>query len=132
MTASVLALLGLGAWYASERNNNPADIFWEPSLAKSCLTISDGLNTYQPSEVESADFCAPGGAFIQSVAMRNDAEWGFSQPWQVKGKISPMRDRLAFARKTAKPTASELTIRTAHGVYLMVIAAEPASSEQPL
>jgi len=102
-----------------------------PSLAKSCLPISDGLNTYQPSEVESADFCAPGSASIQSVTMSNENDWGFSQPWQAKETILTMRDRLAFTRKTAKPGANAMKIRTANGVYQVVIAADPASGAQP-
>jgi len=103
----------------------------EPSLAKSCLPVSEGLNTYQPSEVENTDFCAPEGAPIQSVTISNVDAWEFSQPWREKGTVSTMRDRLAFARKTAKPTATQLTIQTAQGVYLVVIAAEPARSAQP-
>lgn len=104
----------------------------KPSLAKQCLPVSlEGENKFVTAEVESSDFCAPGGASIQSVTVSNIDAWAFSQPWADDNTISGMSDRIAFARKHAAPgdidIISYVSIQTEKGIYNLRIESDPAA-----
>lgn len=94
----------------------------EPSREKPCLPLSpEGVNTFKPGEVESADFCVPGGAPILELQTSDTEAWAFSQPWKEAANAIP--DRLAFERRQAQPPETQVVIQAGQKQYFLVITA---------
>lgn len=90
----------------------------QPSPKKPCLSVTgEGVNTFQASEIDNADFCAPDGASIQSVTMSEVGHWAISQPWRTGSLGQHFSNRLAFSRINPHPRDVALFIETTKGAY---------------
>jgi hypothetical protein len=125
LMAAVVLVAGSGAALG-------ADPLPHPSMDHPCLYVSEkGWNSFRPNDVEHADFCAPGGAEIQTVYISDVDAWVISQPWRTDEPGPFLPDRLAMARKREAVGSTSMTIQTTKGMYFINIGADqPGASER--
>jgi hypothetical protein len=94
------------------------------SFDKPCLALDEdaqAMNTFQPREIEKADFCSPDGAPVQFVAVSDEGSWRVSEPWRDSDHT--IQHRLAFSRKKESTSTTSFVIHTTTHLYVLTVTA---------